>query len=210
MDARQAQQHAGGHVAEIWSAKAAGTLTNQTVTATPLRSGYDGSLTVSRYSNAVGHRRRRCDGAASGAPDVYLPASRPPRGCSRSATTGTGPSARTPVAGQQLQDQWIDTAVGRHVLGAVHGGAEHRARARHHPRQRPTNDRWNYAAVEVTPVAGTATATIALGAATAAQRSATAVGYYCTLHQPAAIASVARFSSRARPPAFRPCARAGA
>ena len=52
----------------------------------------------------------------------------------------------------------------------------------------PTNDRWNYSAVEVTPVAGTATATIALGAATTAQRSATAVGYYCTLHQPAAIA----------------------
>jgi hypothetical protein len=51
----------------------------------------------------------------------------------------------------------------------------------------PTNDRWNYAAVEVTPVPGTATATIALDAAPAAQRATTAVGYYCTLHQPAAI-----------------------
>ena len=50
----------------------------------------------------------------------------------------------------------------------------------------PTNDRWNYAAVEVTPVAGTATATITFGAA-AAQRSTTDVGYYCTLHQPAGI-----------------------
>jgi hypothetical protein len=37
-------------------------------------------------------------------------------------------------------------------------------------------------------VAGTATATVALGAATAAPRSVTAVGYYCTLHEPAGLA----------------------
>ena len=37
-------------------------------------------------------------------------------------------------------------------------------------------------------MAGTATATIALGAATPAQRSPTAVGYYCTLHDPAGTA----------------------
>jgi hypothetical protein len=48
----------------------------------------------------------------------------------------------------------------------------------------PTNDRWNYAAVEVTPAAGSGTATIAFGTAAAAQRSTTDVGYYCTLHQP--------------------------
>ena len=78
--------------------------------------------------------------------------------------------------------------LGRHLLGAVHGRPEHGARARDHHDNAPTNDRWNYAAVEVTPVAGTATATIALGAATPAQRSPTAVGYYCTLHDPAGTA----------------------
>jgi hypothetical protein len=96
--------------------------------------------------------------------------------------------ARTPVTGQQLQDQWIDTGSGDTFwvqstaapntapgLVTIHDNA-------------PTNDRWNYAAVEVTPVAGTATATIALGAATPAQRSPTAVGYYCTLHDPAGTA----------------------
>ena len=91
--------------------------------------------------------------------------------------------ARTPVAGQVLQDQWIDTGSGDTFwvqsttapstapgLVTIHDTA-------------PTNDRWNYAAVEVTPAAGSATATISFGAA-AAQRSTTDVGYYCTLHQP--------------------------
>ena len=78
--------------AEVWSAKAVGTLTNQTVTVTPLRSGFDGSLTVIAYRNASGTGVAGAAGAASGAPDVYLPGSPPPRGCSRSATTGTGPS----------------------------------------------------------------------------------------------------------------------
>ena len=40
---RRSNTQAG--TSEIWSAKATGTLTNQTVTATPLRSGFDGSLT---------------------------------------------------------------------------------------------------------------------------------------------------------------------
>jgi hypothetical protein len=93
--------------------------------------------------------------------------------------------ARTPVAGQQLQDQWVDTGTGDTYwvqstgapntapgLVTIHDNA-------------PTNDRWNYAAVEVTPVAGTGTtATIALGASRATP-AATAVGYYCTLHRPA-------------------------
>jgi hypothetical protein len=172
---------------EIWSAKATGTLTNATVTATPQRSGFDGSLTVVAFRNASGTGVAGAAGATSGAPDIYLPG------------IGTGSwvwavgndwdraVARTPVAGQQLQDQWIDTGVGDTFwvqstaapntapgLVTIHDNA-------------PTNDRWNYAAVEITPVAGTATATIALSAAPAAQRATTAVGYYCTLHQPAAV-----------------------
>ena len=101
----------------------------------------------------------------------------------------------TVPAGQTKVREFVDTAVGDTFwvqstaapntapgLVTIHDNA-------------PTNDRWNYAAVEVTPVAGTATATIALGPAaapsiaTAAARSPTAVGYYCTLHQPATIAA---------------------
>jgi hypothetical protein len=172
---------------EIWSAKAVGTLTNQTVTATPLRSGFDGSLTVIAYRNASGTGVAGASGAASGAPDIYLPGVATASWVFAVGNDWDRAVARTPVAGQQLQDQWIDTASGDTFwvqstaapnsapgLVTIHDNA-------------PTNDRWNYAAVEVTPVAGTATATIALGAASATQGSATDVGYYCTLHEPARI-----------------------
>jgi hypothetical protein len=179
---------------EIWSAKAAGTLTNQTVTATPLRSGFDGSLTVIAYRNAAGTGVAGAAGAPSGAPDIYLPGIGTGSWVFAVGNDWDRAVARTPVAGQQLQDQWVDTSAGDTFwvqstaapntapgLVTIHDNA-------------PTNDRWNYAAVEVTPVAGTATATIALGpaaasTATAAARPSTAVGYYCTLHQPTTIAA---------------------
>ena len=163
------------------------------------------------FRNAAGTGVAGAAGAASGAPDIYLPGD-PHRLVGVRGRQRLGPGRRRGPRwpARQLQDQWIDTGTGDTFwvqstaapstapgLVTIHDNA-------------PTNDRWNYAAVEVTPVAGTATATIALGAATAAQRSATAVGYYCTLHEPAASAAVVRFSSRARPPGCRPCARAGA
>ena len=170
---------------EIWSAKAVGTLTHQTVTATPLRAGFDGSLTVIAYRNASGTGVAGATGAPSGAPDVYLPGIATASWVFAVGNDWDRAVARTPVAGQQLQDQWIDTASGDTFwvqstaapntapgLVTIHDNA-------------PTNDRFNYAAVEVTPVAGTVAATIALGAAKAAPRSATAVGYYCTLREPA-------------------------
>jgi hypothetical protein len=181
---RRSNTQAG--TSEIWSAKATGTLTNQTVTATPLRSGFDGSLTVIAFRNAAGTGVAGAAGAASGAPDIYLPGIPAASWVFAVGNDWDRAVARTPVAGQQLQDQWIDTASGDTFwvqsttapstapgLVTIHDNA-------------PTNDRWNYAAAEVTPVPGTAgaTASIAFGAATAAQRSTTAVGYYCTLHQP--------------------------
>jgi hypothetical protein len=173
---------------EIWSAKATGTLTNQTVTATPLRSGFDGSLTVIAYRNAAGTGVAGAAGAASGAPDIYLPGIPAASWVFAVGNDWDRAVARTPVAGQQLQDQWVDTGSGDTFwvqsttapntapgLVTIHDNA-------------PTNDRWNYAAVEVTPVAGSSTATIALGAAAAGRLSTTSVGYYCTLHQPPATA----------------------
>ena len=168
---------------EIWSAKAIGTLSNQTVTATPQRTGYDGSLTVVAFRNAAGTGVAGAAGAASGAPDIYLPGIPAASWVFAVGNDWDRAVARTPVAGQVLQDQWIDTGSGDTFwvqsttapstapgLVTIHDNA-------------PTNDRWNYAAVEVTPAAGSATATISFGAA-AAQRSTTDVGYYCTLHQP--------------------------
>jgi Bacterial Ig domain/Lysyl oxidase len=173
---------------EIWSAKATTTLTNQTVTATPLRSGFDGSLTVIAFRNAAGTGVAGASAAASGAPDIFLPGIPTASWVFAVGNDWDRAVARTPVAGQQLQDQWIDTGSGDTFwvqstsapntapgLVTIHDSA-------------PTNDRWNYAAVEVTPVAGTATATIALGVAASARGTTTDVGYYCTLHQPPATA----------------------
>ena len=171
---------------EIWSAKAVGTLTNQTVTATPLRSGFDGSLTVIAFRNAAGTGVAGASGAASGAPDIYLPGIPTASWVFAVGNDWDRAVARTPVAGQQLQDQWLDTGSGDTFwvqsttapstapgLVTIHDNG-------------PTNDRWNYAAVEVTPVAGIATATIALRTASAVPPATTAVGFYCTLHRPVA------------------------
>jgi hypothetical protein len=107
---------------------------------------------------------------------------------------GTGVA---PVAGQQLQYQWVDTGAGDTFwvqsttapstapgLVTIHDNA-------------PTNDRWNYAAVEVTPVPGTISATIGLSGAPAtttvafagarAKAATIPVGFYCTLHRPTTI-----------------------
>ena len=125
-------------------------------------------------------------GAPSGAPDIYLPGIPAASWVFAVGNDWDRAVARTPVAGQQLQDQWVDTGAGDTFwvqsttapstapgLVTIHDNA-------------PTNDRWNYAAVEVTPVAGSASATIA---ATAAQRLTTsAATYYCPLHEPGSTA----------------------
>jgi hypothetical protein len=182
---------------EIWSAKATGTLTNQTVTATPQRSGYDGSLTVIAFRNAAGTGVAGAAGAPSGAPDIYLPGIPAASWVFAVGNDWDRAVARTPVAGQQLQDQWVDTGAGDTFwvqsttapstapgLVTIHDNA-------------PTNDRWNYAAVEVTPVPGTTAATIGLSGAPAtttvafagarAETATTPVGFYCTLHRPRTI-----------------------
>jgi hypothetical protein len=155
---------------EIWSAKATGTLTNAIVTATPLRSGFDGSLTVVAFRNAAGTGVAGAGGAPSGAPDIYLPGIGTASWVFAVGNDWDRAVARTPVTGQQLQDQWVDTGSGDTFwvqstaapntapgLVTIHDNA-------------PTNDRWNYAAVEVTPVtSGTST-----------------VAFYCPLIEPAA------------------------
>jgi hypothetical protein len=137
--------------AEIWSAKATNQLTNATVTATPEKSGYSGSLTVIAYRNAAGVGIAGASGAPSGAPDIYLPGIGMGSWVFAVGHDWDRAVARTPVAGQVLQDQWLATSVGDTFwvqstaspnaapgLVTIHDNA-------------PTNDRWNYAAVEVLP-----------------------------------------------------------
>jgi hypothetical protein len=137
--------------AEIWSAKASGQLSNATVTATPTKGGYAGSLTVIAYRNAAAVGIAGASGAPSGAPDIYLPGTGMGSWVFAVGNDWDRAVARTPVAGQVLQDQWLASSAGDTFwvqstaapntapgLVTIHDNA-------------PTNDRWNYAAVEIVP-----------------------------------------------------------
>jgi hypothetical protein len=169
-------------VSEIWTARATAKLTNASVTATPLRAGFDGLLHVIAYRNAAGVGVAGASGAPSGAPDIYLPGVAAGSWVFAVGNDWDRAVARTPVTGQVLQRQWIDSAVGdtfwvqstatpNTALGLVtiHDNA-------------PTNDRWNYAAVEVTAApsgggsAAAATTSTARIAAVAEQPARPAVG----------------------------------
>lgn len=141
-------------VSEIWSAKATSQLTNATVTAAPLQGGYDGSLTVVAFKNAAGTGVAGATGAPSGAPDIYLPGISTGSWVFAAGNDWDRAVARTPSAGQVLQHQWVDTGAGdtfwvqstaapNTALGLVtiHDTA-------------PTNDRYNYVAVELTALPG--------------------------------------------------------
>lgn len=135
--------------AEIWAATATGTLTNATVTATPLRSGYDGQLTVAAFANAAGAHIASTAGAPSGAPSVYLPGTAAGSWCFVVGNDWDRAIARTPSSGQMLQSQWVDTTVGdtfwlqsTTAPGSAPGLVTLGDTA-------PTSDQWNLAAVEI-------------------------------------------------------------
>jgi hypothetical protein len=145
---------------EIWSAKAAGQLSGATFTATPLKSGYDGLLHVVAYKGAAGPGVAGGTGAPSGAPDIYLPGVAAGSWVFAVGNDWDRAVARTPITGQLLQRQWVDTGAGDTFwvqsppapstapgLVTIHDTA-------------PTNDQYNYAAVELVaaPVGGGALA----------------------------------------------------
>ena len=135
--------------AEIWTAQAANTLTNVTVTSTPATGGFDQQLTVLSFKGAGGTGASAANSAANGAPTVNLTAS----AAGSSYATGNDwdrATGRTVGTGQALAAQWIDTGSGDTywTQGAT---------ARHHGAGQtvtlndtaPTADHWNLAAVEV-------------------------------------------------------------
>jgi hypothetical protein len=136
--------------AEIWSARADGTLSSVTVMAQPgLGSTYHGSLTVIAFTNAAGTSVVGRTGASSGAPDIALPGVISGDWVFAVGNDWDTATARTPVTGQVLVHQKVDTQVGdtywmqstaapstANVLVDIHDSA-------------PTTDRWNYAAVEI-------------------------------------------------------------
>jgi hypothetical protein len=135
---------------EIWAAKASGTLSNATFTATPAKTTFDGMLTVIAFKNAAGPNVAGASGATTGPPDIYLPGIPTGSWVFAAGNDWDKAIARTPVAGQVLPQQWLDTKSGDTFwvqststpsaapgLVTIHDDA-------------PTTDRWNYVAVEET------------------------------------------------------------
>ena len=135
--------------AEIWSARADGFLSGVTVSSTAQAGGYHGSLTVIAFTNAAGTSVVGRTGAPSGAPDIPLPGVIAGDWIFAVGNDWDDAVARTPVSGQVLVHQKVDTAVGdtywvqstaapsnANALVDIHDSA-------------PTGDRWNYAAVEI-------------------------------------------------------------
>jgi hypothetical protein len=99
-------------VSEIWTAKASSQLANATVTATPLKAGYDGLLDVIAFRNASGVNVAGATRAPTGAPDISLPGVQPGSWVFGVGNDWDRAVARTRVSGQVLQHQWVDTGTG--------------------------------------------------------------------------------------------------
>ena len=136
--------------AEIWTAQAANTLTNVTVTLTPATGGYDEQMTVLSFKGAGGTGASAANAGASGAPTVNLTVS-----AAGSLAYATGndwdrATGRTVGTGQALVAQWIDTGSGdtywtQDATAATTGAGQ----AVTLNDTAPTGDHWNLAAVEV-------------------------------------------------------------
>jgi hypothetical protein len=135
--------------AEIWVANATDFLTSVTVTSQPATTGYHGSLTVIAFTNAAGVGVVGQASAPSGAPDIFLPGVLAGNWVFAAGNDWDRAVGRTPVSGQVLVHQRVDTQIGDTYwvqstaapstadgLVDIHDNA-------------PTNDRWNYVAVEI-------------------------------------------------------------
>jgi hypothetical protein len=136
--------------AEIWMAYASDAPQTVSVTAQPgIGTAYHGSLTVIAFTNAAGPGIVNQTSAPSGAPDIYLPGVSAGNWVFAVGNDWDNAIARTPVSGQVLVHQRVDTQVGdtywvqstaapstANALVDIHDSA-------------PTSDQWNYAAVEI-------------------------------------------------------------
>jgi hypothetical protein len=136
--------------AEIWLARADGTLSSVTVMAQPgVGSSYHGSLTVIAFTNAAGTSVVGRTGAPSAAPDIALPGVIAGDWVFAVGNDWDNAVARTPVAGQALVHQKVDAQVGdTYWVQSTSGPSTANALVDIHD-SAPTSDQWNYAAVEV-------------------------------------------------------------
>ena len=135
---------------EIWSAKAAGALSNVTVSAETIgSSGWYGSLHVIAFTNAEGVGIAGAQSAPSGAPDIYLPGISEGNWVFAVGNDWDGAVARTPVAGQVIVHQSVQTAVGDTFWVQSTAGPSTSPGIVDIHDNAPINHQWNYAGVEI-------------------------------------------------------------
>jgi beta-lactam-binding protein with PASTA domain len=147
---RRASTQAG--TSEIWAATATNQLSNIRVTSTQAIGGYRQSLTVVTFTGSGGVGASNVAGAPSGGPAVSLTTTRAGSLVYAVGNDWDRAVARVLGPGQAMVHQFVDTAVGdtfwvQQRVGAVASpGTVVQLNA-----TAPTNDRWNFAIVEIVP-----------------------------------------------------------
>ena len=138
--------------AEIWTATAASTLSNVTVTSTPAQGGYDQQLSVRAFRNAAGVGASASASAATGGPAVTLVSQAAGSFAYAVGEDWDSATPRTLGPNQTMVNQWVDTAVGDtawvQATASVTSAAGQSITLND---TQPTTDRWNFTAVEVRP-----------------------------------------------------------
>jgi RHS repeat-associated protein len=172
--------------AEVWQAHAATTITDK-ITATLAVAGYDGSITIATFTGAAATVGATGTGSGTtGAPTATLTTTINTRVVWAAGHAWTHSAAVTPVIGQSLVHQYRDTRV-RDTYWTQKAPTTPRAGTKVTIADTtPTKDRWELAAVEITP-AGTGTGAAATNytydtqgnrtASTPAGGAATTLGY---------------------------------
>jgi hypothetical protein len=137
---------------EIWQALAPSTLSNVNITLTQSQTNHRQSLTVVAFAGASGVGSSNTANAASGAPTVTLTTTK-----AGALVYGVGNDydnavARTVGAGQTKVHEWVDTVTGdTYWVQARTGTVAASGTAVTLSDTAPTNDRWNFASVEIVP-----------------------------------------------------------
>jgi hypothetical protein len=135
--------------AEIWSARAAETLSDATVTANVSVGGTFLSLTVVGIAGADGVGASAAVSAASGAPAVALTTTRAGSFVFGAGNDWDGATARTLAAGQELVNEAFSDAGDTFWVQRVSGAVAVAGTPVTIDDTAPTTDRWNLAAVEI-------------------------------------------------------------
>jgi beta-lactam-binding protein with PASTA domain len=147
---RRASTQAG--TSEIWAATAATQLSNVRVTSTQSIGGYRQSLTVVTFTGSGGVGASGVGAAPSGAPAISLTTTRAGSLVYAVGNDWDRAVARVLGPGQSMVHQFVDTLVGdtfwvqQRVGTVASAGTVVQLNA-----TSPTNDRWNFAIVEIVP-----------------------------------------------------------